>query len=301
MKKKQTLAVTGLTGALGSFFLPYLQKEYRVIDLSRSRKKRLDKIEKVYCDLLDVKSIKRAVLDIKPDLILHLAAITHIDRCEDDRQSGEMGEVWKINVDASQSLAEATNEVGAYMLMLSSECVFDGKTIKFFESDKTCPKNWYGITKAKAEKFMFRANKNAAVLRSGIAYVYEKEEKTLFGKIFQAFKRNKHFMVVRDQYITPTYLPELLRVILKLLSLKKTGIYHTSSVEVTTPYLFAIKIAEYFNLNVALVKGVFMIKYFGKIKAQLRSKHACLDSRWTYKTLQILPLTIDEIFATIKE
>lgn len=301
MKKKQTLAVTGLTGALGTFFLPYLQREYRIIDLSRSRKKRLDKLQKVYCDLLDVKSIKRAVLDIKPDLILHLAAMTHIDRCEDDKQNGKMGEVWKINADASQSLAEAAKEVGAYMLMLSSECVFDGKKAKFFETDEKSPKNWYGITKAKAEESMFHAHKKAAVLRSGIAYVYEKEEKTLFGKIFQAFKRNKSFMAVRDQYITPTYLPELLRVILKLLSLKKIGIYHISSVEVTTPYLFAKKIAKYFNLNVELVKGVSMTKYFGKIKAHLRSKHACLDSSWTYNTLQISPLTIDEIFATIKE
>lgn len=297
--KKTRLAVTGLSGVLGKVFLPFLKKNYKVIDLYHKKPAQTKGVIHISCDLLNKESIEKVIQKSKPDAILHMAALTHIDRCEEDREQGKNGDVWKINVEATEALVKEAKKIGAHFVFLSSECVFNGRKKEYREHDKKHPKNWYGITKSEAENRVLKSGALAAIVRSTIAYGGNRKEKTIFGTLYAELQKKTPLSLVRDQYITPTYMLKIAEVVDQVLKKGSAGIYHVAPSDKTTPYLFAKKIAQHFHLDIKKIKGVTMAAHFGKQRAKLRLHHACLNAEQTYRKLNIAPHTTDEIFDTM--
>lgn len=292
------IAVTGLSGVIGTLLLPHLPPQAEIIELYHDEpilppSRGLG----VRVDLSSPSSFKKILKTLEIDVFIHLAAATHIDRCELDRVNGKKGDVWKINVEATRVIADYCRQHQARMIMLSTECVFDGKQSYYNELAIPSPKNWYGQTKATAELHVGSLGELGTVIRAAIAYHPDDNEKTMFGKIRQLFLEGKPFSIVGDQYVTYTFTPDIIRTILVVLNKKLSGIIHVSTNQELTPFEFSQTMAHHLGFQPQLARSVSIIEYFGEEKAKLRLRHASLDGKISQKKIGFKPHTLPEVLA----
>ena len=153
---------TGLSGLVGSRIVELLSDKYQFEDISLA----------TGIDITDKPAVLMVVQKNQADLILHLAAMTDVDRCEKDKLSGENGDAWKINVNGTQNIVDAAESFNKKVLYISTDFVFDGNADFYTEDDQPNPINWYAQTKYEGEKIVLQQPKNLVIR---IAYPYRKE------------------------------------------------------------------------------------------------------------------------------
>lgn len=286
------IAITGLNGVIGQILAQELSPQDQIFDLYHKKKfigTNL-KIKHIKFNLLDKTQVRDVLDKINPDVIIHLAAVTHIDKCEKDKKNGEHGIVWRTNVVGTQLIAEYCAENGAHMIFLSTECVFDGKKRFFDEKSKKNPINWYGLTKDEAEEAVTISKAKAAILRSVVTYNHNDNGKTIFGKILKDLKSGKTIGAVGDQNITPTNTFDIVKAIMIISKKRLSGIYHVAPRKSITPYEMAKLIAKKYNYPTSRIKKNTLISFYGKERASLRLKNASLSGRKSEKKLNFTPL-----------
>jgi dTDP-4-dehydrorhamnose reductase len=297
MMKK--IAITGLSGVIGTRMCKSLPAGFKVYDLYHTRKAKCRSVLHKQVDLADSKKVLSCLEKIQPVTIIHMASITHIDKCEEDYKNGRNGYIWKINVNSSDIISKYCKQSGANLIFLSTECVFNGQRQLYDEKAAKNPKNWYGRTKNEAENIIIKNYPHASIIRAVIAYHEDDQGTTLFGKLLKPLKNGKKFGAVTDQLITPTYTDDIIQAINLLLQNPQSGIFHISPKSKTTIYDFALKIASKFGFDRSLIVGKTLEEYFGKEGARLRLKNSCLKGRQTESILGFTPLTVDQVLDKI--
>lgn len=177
-------------------------------------------------DLTNEAAVKAEIEAIKPDAIIHCAAWTAVDAAEDleNRES-----VYKSNVLATRYIAEAARSVGAKMLYLSTDYVFDGKGERPWQPDDRnfAPLNYYGLTKLEGEKAIAETLTQYFVVR--IAWVFGLNGKNFIKTMINVGKTHDTVRVVNDQIGTPTYTKDLARLLVDMIETEKYGYYHATN------------------------------------------------------------------------
>lgn len=293
MKK---IAVTGLNGVIGKIFIKELPKDFEIIDFYNKNVSKSPKIKKhVHMDLLNKTNISKKLEKIKPDVILHMAAITHIDKCEKDKKRGMKGKVWRVNVEASEEIAKFCAKHKIPLIFLSTECVFDGKQKYFSEDSKKNPINWYGVTKSEAENLISSSGAPVAIIRSVVAYHKDDDSKTIHGKILSELKSKNHISAVNDQLFTPTHTYDIVKAINRVIGNKLLGIYHVAPKKSLSPYDFALLVAGKNKYSRNLVKKTTLQSYYDPKRAALRLRNACLSGQKSNKVLKFTPVNPEKI------
>lgn len=290
--KNGKLLVTGISGVLGTFFRAHLDQEWEIVSLTRVIHGY--DFKEVLCDITQDNQLEEAFRKENPDVVLHLAAATHIDRCESDRVNGKNGIVWRTNVASTTKLVELVGESRKRMILMSTECVFDGEKELYFENDAVSPKNWYGVTKVEAEAAVRELGSDGAVLRSVIAYG-QGGGKTIIEKLLANLRQGIDFEVVSDQKITPTYIPKIYDSLHVLLNNPLSGVFHAAPQDITTPAEMAYTLARQLGINTNIIHPVTMEEYFGTQGASLRLKNSCLSSEKSNQQLGVQPHTLREV------
>ena len=137
-------------------------------------------------DITDAKSVEKAILIFKPDILIHTAALVGIRECEEDKEKAKL-----TNVKGTQNIVNSLEKLNnnCYLIYLSTACVFAGENEKYYtEDDAPNPKNYYSATKLEGEKIV-KKYKNRCIIRTnfvpksqwkypeGIKDVIEKKEK----------------------------------------------------------------------------------------------------------------------------
>jgi dTDP-4-dehydrorhamnose reductase len=298
------IGVTGLGGVLGtqlqaSFSNP--SSNFQIIDFFNTcpTEDLLIPITHQQLNLLETNTIETTLSRHKPDIIIHMAARTHIDACELDKVQDKKGIVWRTNVDATAQIAEYCRKKGSFLIFLSTECVFSGENIPTENSPKS-PKNWYGFSKSAAEDEVLNRDFPAAIVRSVVAYHDHDQGKTIFGKVLDRLKKGDAFPAVNDQRFMPTYTLDIVKVLRAIIENRSTGIFHVAPKQSLTPYDFATTLAQHFDFSRELVVPQTLEEFFGPERAKLRLKNSCLNSEKTSHELRILPLSVAEAFSTMK-
>lgn len=288
MKK---IAITGLSGVIGKVLSREISQSYHIIDLFH-KKKYAGKArikQHIHFDLLDKPKISSVLENVRPDIVIHMAAITHIDRCEMDKKMGKDGTVWKTNVEGSHEIAKYCAKYNIPMLFLSTECVFDGKKKSYNEKSKKRPINWYGVTKSEAEDLILSTGAPTSIIRSVVAYHKNDSKKTIYGKILNELKSKNEIYAVSDQLFTPTHTPDIVRAIRKLIENRLPGIYHVAPENPLSPYDLAVLIARKNKYSHKSVKKAALKSFYNPMQAALRLSNACLSGRKTNKILEFTP------------
>jgi dTDP-4-dehydrorhamnose reductase len=300
--KTITVAVTGLSGVIGSMLCDALPEHVRVVDLFHTSPVTCGDthiVRHAYIDLLRPDQIRATLAEVVPDVVIHLAAVTHIDTCEMDKANGKDGIVWRTNVEGTKVIARYCRDLSIPIIYLSTECVFDGKLPLYDEQAGKNPINWYGKTKSEAENSIVEIGCESAIVRAVVAYHPNDGGKTIFGRMYNQLKYNKTLMAVHDQLFTPTYTGDIVDAIVRIIEHRTTGIFHVSPKHILTPYDFAMLIAERFKFNTEQVHKTTLSALYGPVNATLRLRHACLSGDATNRTLGISPQTPQQVFQKI--
>lgn len=294
MKK---IAITGLSGVIGQILGEEISQKAQIIDLFHKNKYQgKAKVQKhVNFDLLNKTKIPTILKRVNPDIVVHLAAITHIDICEKDKKRGKKGKVWKVNVEASEEIAKFCAKQKIHLIFLSTECVFDGKQKYFSENSKKNPINWYGVTKSEAENSILSSGAPVTIIRSVVAYHKNDKNKTIYGKILNDLKSKNHISVVNDQLFTPTYTHDIVKAINKVIENKFLGIYHVVPKKSLSPYDFALLVADKNKFSHNFVKKTTLQSYYDSKRAALRLRNACLSGLKTNKILKFTPVNPENV------
>ena len=146
------ILVTGGTGALGSS----LKKVFKDAFFPTHEE----------MDISNAESVEKSILDFKPDILIHTAALVGIRECEEDKEKA-----WKINVEGTVNIVNALKKLdnNCYLIYLSTACVFAGENEKYYtEEDVPDPKNYYSITKLEGEKIVEKYP-NTCIIRTNFA------------------------------------------------------------------------------------------------------------------------------------
>ena len=180
----------------------------------------------VQLDITDQAAVAATIERIKPDAIIHCAAWTAVDAAEDEENKAK---VHAINVDGTRYIAEAAKAVGAKMLYLSTDYVFDGKGERPWQPDDKsyAPLNYYGQTKLEGEMAVSSALVKFFIVR--IAWVFGLNGRNFIKTMINVGKTHDTVRVVDDQIGTPTYTYDLARLLVDMIETEKYGYYHATN------------------------------------------------------------------------
>lgn len=193
----------------------------------------------------DRERVQDVVAEAAPDAILHAAALTDVDACEEDPGRAEA-----VNVEGTRHLAEAAAGAGAAFLLVSTDYVFGGDG-PHDESDPVDPVNAYGRTKAQAEVAARAAHPAPIVARPSV--VYGPHEPNFVTWVLDELRDGNEVPLVTDQRVTPTYTPDLAAQLQALLEADASGTYHTAGATSLTRHEMGRRIASVFDLDPDLV------------------------------------------------
>lgn len=183
-------------------------------------------------DITEEAVVKAYVIKIQPDIIINCAAMTAVDLCET-----EQDKAYQINALGPKNLAVAAEEVGAKLIHISTDYVFDGQGSDPYTEEKIPnPISVYGKTKQLGDEFVQQNCTKYFILRT--AWVYG-EGKNFVKTMLRLADSGNRIKVVSDQYGSPTSSLELARVILFLMQTESYGIYHATCEGSTSWYEFA--------------------------------------------------------------
>lgn len=180
----------------------------------------------VQMDITDKEVVERIITDLKPDVVVHCAAWTAVDMAEDDDKAEK---VRAINAGGTDNIAKICKKIGAKMVYLSTDYVFDGQGETPWEPD--CkdykPLNIYGQTKLEGELAVSSQLEKYFIVR--IAWVFGVNGKNFIKTMLNVGKSHDTVRVVNDQIGTPTYTLDLARLLVDMIETEKYGYYHATN------------------------------------------------------------------------
>ena len=170
-------------------------------------------------DIRDYYLVKAALSSFMPDVVINCVAYTAVDDCEDREEEARL-----VNETGVKNLALVAKEIGAVLVHISTDYVFDGNgTSPYTEDEEVTPVNAYGRTKALGERAVFENMEKYFIIRT--AWLYG-EGKNFVKTMISLSEKNKTLRVVSDQIGSPTSANELARFIVYLIQTDKYGIWH---------------------------------------------------------------------------
>lgn len=251
----EKILVTGANGLLGQAIIRQLSdKNYQVVATGRGPDRIATTFNGKYVyrdvDITNGPDIEKLILEQKPDIIVHAAAMTQVDQCELHKQ-----ECYNINVTATRFIIDAAKAVNARFIFVSTDFVFDGSSGPYSEDDEPAPVNYYGSTKMVAEKAVMESGLDWAIARTILVYGESPSSgrTNIIGFVKKSLEAGNPLRMVTDQVRTPTFVEDLAAGIILIIGKKASGIFHLSGEEQMTPYDIAIETAKYFGLNESLI------------------------------------------------
>lgn len=225
--------VTGVTGQLGYDVAKELERRH--IEYKGVGSKDMD--------LTVPSEVEKIVAAYYPDAVIHCAAYTAVDKAED-----EYGRAMDVNAKGTLALAKAAKKIGAKMLYISTDYVFDGIGSKPFAADATKePLNVYGLTKLFGEQAVQLEMTKYFIVR--ISWVFGKNGNNFIKTMLRLGQSHDELTVVADQWGSPTYTADLAPLLCDMVETEKYGVYHATNEGITNWAEFAAAIMKEANLS----------------------------------------------------
>ena len=177
-------------------------------------------VNRAECDITELPVVERVFKAFQPDIVINTAAYTAVDAAEDNEESA-----FDVNARGAENVAKAARLVGARLIHISTDYVFDGCTSTPYAPDSpTNPLNAYGRTKLKGEQLVLKAAPATAIIRAG--WLYSTRGRNFVVSILRGLREGRALSVVVDQVGCPTSAYEFANAIWKARRASLQGIYH---------------------------------------------------------------------------
>jgi len=228
--------VIGANGQLGLEVCNVLGKVHEVIPATRED-----------ADITNLEQVLSLVEKISPEAIVNAAAYTDVDGCEKNKEKAFL-----VNALGARNVAIAAREVGAKLIHISTDYVFDGgKDGPYVEYDPPSPLNIYGWSKLLGEHMVKEQNPRSFILR--VAWLYSAHRKNFVKTMLRLARERAEIQVVTDQRGNPTFAGDVARQIQILIDTRSYGLYHCASQGSCSRFEFAKEIFRIAGLDVKLI------------------------------------------------
>lgn len=257
---------TGLSGMVGTRVIELLRDDFEFTDLSLA----------TGVDIADIDQVMSYLESNDAKIILHMAAKTDVDGCEDDKILGEEGAAWRVNVEGTHNIAQAARKLNKRVIYISTDFVFDGTKDSYTEEDEPNPVNWYGYTKYEGENAVKKAHISYSIVR--LAYPYRANfplKLDFVRRIIEKGKKGEKIFGLTDHIFTPTFIDDIASALHILFTRDVNGIFHVVGSQSLTPYDAEKKILQEFGLHATLESTVrrdfFKDRAFRPFKLSLKN------------------------------
>jgi len=250
--------ITGAAGLLGHGLTQIFRQQHTVFPITRAE-----------ADTTDAGAVLSMFNRLRPEIVIHTAAIPDLDICE-----AEPDRAFRVNVEGTRNVVQAAGKVGAAMAHISSDAVFDGKkNMPYVESDPVNPQTVYGRTKVEGENLV-----------SGMPHHWLFRIPVLFGpgkanfvsKGLDKLRKGEEYIVASDQVACAGYTLDLACVMLEVIHARKYGLYHIANAGACSRLELAQRAANFAELDSAMIVGKPTDEMNRKAK---RLKYSVMESR----------------------
>ena len=245
-------------------------------------------------DITHIPMIEKAFQKAQPEVVIHSAAMTNVDRCEENQTQATL-----INVNGTRNIVKEAKKYGALILYVSTDYVFSGEKGGYIESDEPSPINHYGATKLEGERILTSSNIEYCIVRPSVIYgsipAAGKENFALW--VINNLRNGESIKIINDNWVSPTLNTNLAEMILEIVERRLTGVYHLSGATPINRYDFTLKIAKEFSLDESLITPVTSkeMKWIAK-----RPMNSSLNVSKASSTLRNKPMRIEEALRRLR-
>lgn len=258
--------VTGASGFLGSRLME-LGKEEMTGSFHRNR---VEGKNFIPMDITDREATLKVVRNLKPDAVIHSAAMTKVDDCELRKDLAS-----RVNAEGTRNLIKACEGVCRRFVYVSTDFVFDGKRGNYKERDETKPVNFYGKTKLEGERLTEGSGLDSLIVRISTPYGWFSGRENFATWVISELSAGNGIRCPDDWITSPTYIDDCAETILSLAGSKIDGIIHVAGERISR-YDFACKIADRFGMDCGLVRRV-KLSELGLMARRPNDSSLCTD------------------------
>ncbi len=246
------ILVTGSSGLIGRQITKDLvEKNFDVYSCYNLEKPEFGII--THLDLSKNEKIIEVVHTVKPDVVIHLAAITDVELCEKQKELANL-----INTKSTKILAQESKKQNSFFVYISTDYVFDGIKGMKNEEDKPNPLNFYGKSKLEGEIILNNLSLPHAVVRTSTPFGIHQKKKSFPLWVKENLESQKEIPVLVDQFTSPTHISNLSEMIIEVATKEISELIHLAGATRISRYEFAKIIANKLNLNEDLLKPLKM-------------------------------------------
>ncbi|WP_316780791.1 SDR family oxidoreductase [Pedobacter antarcticus] len=295
----KTILVTGSNGLLGQKLTDLILAEnhFRLVATGRSADRYPNGGEYQYAqmDMLNAESVRETITNFQPDVIIHTAAMTNADQCEQDPVAAGIA-----NVRTVETLVSICAEFNIQFIFLSTDFVFDGKNGPYTELDAPGPLNVYGHNKLEAEEIIKNSTAKWVIIRTILVYgvIADGSRATIVSWAKNALEKGEVIRVVNDQWRMPTLAEDLASACLLAIKKDAHGVFHISGNEYLSISQLVRKIADFWKLDGSLIQEI-SASSLSQPAARPESTGFILDK--AQNELGYSPHTLEEGFALLEQ
>lgn len=239
--------VTGSSGLVGSQVVKDLIQQNHTVFSCYHNTKPLHGTP-ILLDLTDENKIIHTLQETRPDRVIHLAAMTNVDLCEIEKELAT-----QINTKVTEILAKQAAKQNAFFLYVSTDYIFDGINGMKKEDDSPNPLGFYGRSKLEGEITLNKLASNWCIARISTPFGIHPKKKSFPLWVKENLEAKKEIPVLIDQFTSPTYVPNLSKMLIEVATKQIVGVLHLSGATRISRYSLAELVAEKLHLDKKLL------------------------------------------------
>jgi len=251
MSEASKVLITGASGLLGANLARHYAPKTETFGWYATNpvsiaSARLDQI-----DITDQDSVSQALSEINPELIIHCAAATNVEWCEQNPEAAKA-----VNETATEFLAMKATDLGVKFVFTSTDSVFDGKKSRYSESDPPSPRNSYASGKVRTEKLVAARNPEALIIRSYFYGYSPSGTRSLLEWVLVKARAGNEVPGFTDSYFSPISVEDFAITLDLAIAAETTGLLHLGSSNRISKYDFAKFVMETYDCDMSLLKPI---------------------------------------------
>ena len=287
------VCITGSTGLLGTHLIRSAPKDVTVVGTVHEYQETVKRPQVTYVslDIRQQTEVANVLKEVRPDIIIHTAAHTSVDFCENNQE-----DTYQTNVLGLKYLIHAAKAIGSKIIFCSTNMTYDGLEPPYSEESPQNPQTYYGKTKVQGESLLKEANIPYTIVRLMTMYGWnwQPQRKNMISMAIEKLRKNEKLWMTNDVFNNLLYVHEAAAFLWRVVSEPKLSdyeVYNIAGADCINRYQATIKLCEVFNYDKKLITEVSS-SYFANTEVT-RSPNTCFNTNKAHTMLSFKPMGVD--------